>query len=435
MSQLPWRNFLHHYVGPDITIEYPENTPISGLRIDMFLRNFLNENTPYFKIDRNHLTVKASSEAMSKKLMELKSINEISIKTTEKNKYNFREGTILIDLFRPGPDDSDEFLKKAIKEILEIRNNKVEEVEIYTRPNKFKTKNLKFAKIKFLQQDIPKEIFFGNSRIPIQEVLPKPMLCSKCLLFGHTYKRCKQEVARCNRCGSLSHNRNDCNSELKCFNCGCAHGVSDFKCSHFKFHQEILIRMRQYGLSYRQARKDMRIEGRDIDSRPWATRIHLNVNHSIEEKSISFNNNSVNRVDINNPFSTLMQCNTEVISQNSPVLTPPKPARSPRKKTFPNKSNLSSSETLEQLNENPCIVTSLACNSTQINKENPSMPFQNKERSHSLDRIETPPMSLHEPENTIFISRKSDQSASFLDISSIGTRSISPKTYKKKNSL
>ena len=55
-----------------ITIKYPENTILSGLRIDKFLRNYMKISTPYFKIEKDQIVVKSPSEELSKKLMELK---------------------------------------------------------------------------------------------------------------------------------------------------------------------------------------------------------------------------------------------------------------------------------------------------------------------------------------------------------------------------
>ena len=216
-----------------ISIELPQDQPISGIRIDKFLREYMDLPTPYFKIERNKIFVRAPSEDLSKKLMNLKLMENIPVKTSDKNDYNYREGTILVDLFRPGPEDTNEFLAAAIKEIFEIRHHKIESVEIYSRPNKFKTKQLKFAKIKFLQQDLPKEIMFGNMRIPIQEIFPKPMLCKRCLMFGYTYKRCRQELARCSRCSSPSHTKDLCTDLCKCYNCGENHDAFNFKCKHF----------------------------------------------------------------------------------------------------------------------------------------------------------------------------------------------------------
>ena len=56
-----------------ITIELPQDHPISGLRIDRFLRNLLNLATPYFRIEKNKIIVRSPSEDLSKKTTKPKS--------------------------------------------------------------------------------------------------------------------------------------------------------------------------------------------------------------------------------------------------------------------------------------------------------------------------------------------------------------------------
>ena len=188
--------------------------------------------------------------------------------TSDRNCLNQREGTILVDLLRPSPKDTNEEIAAAITKMFKNRHHNIESVEIYERPNKSKTKTLKFAKLVFNQQTIPEEICFSNTRIPIQEVFPRPMMCVKCLIFGHTVKRCKSDIRRCSRCSSTDHLKSECTSQLRCHNCGGSHDAFNHSCPHYVIRQEILMRMKRYGISWNQAKNDMKFEGKDIDMRP-----------------------------------------------------------------------------------------------------------------------------------------------------------------------
>ena len=253
-----------------VSVNFPEGSSFSGLQTDIFLSDFLQVPAPYFKIERSCIIVKAPTKDLSHKLMNLENLNGIPVTTTDRNCFNQREGTIRVDLLKASPNDTNSDIALAIKKMLQNRHHNVESVDIYERPNKVKSKNLKFAKITFNQQSIPDEIHFSNTRIPIQEVFPNPMLCSKCLIYGHTIKKCKAVIHRCFNCSSSDHTRTNCLLPPKCNNCRGNHQSFNRSCPHFIYRQEVLIRMKRYGISWKQAMGDMRSEGHSLDTRSWS---------------------------------------------------------------------------------------------------------------------------------------------------------------------
>lgn len=268
-----------------IDINFPDEHILCGLSMDEFLSEFIGTPHPYFKLEKTKVIVKAPDETTSKRLLDLRQIGNVRVKATDKNHLNQREGTILVEKFLPKPGYSEEWIKEKIKKVFTRRNHNIEKVDIYQKPDKFKSKNLTFAKITFNQHTIPSEIWFANRRIEIREVLPKPMLCNRCLEFGHTYKRCNINIQRCHKCGLTTHSNKDCKSKLECFNCGGEHSVFSNNCPKFRIRQEILIRCKQYGLNWNQAKLDMKAEGKDIDLRPWNKVVAANLSKSVDNQT------------------------------------------------------------------------------------------------------------------------------------------------------
>ena len=229
---------------------------------------------PDFTIQGSTIVVKAPSEEISKALMNLNNIGKAEnfpgydVQPTDQNMFNQRIGTVRVDLFQPGPDTSNEFISETIKIICTDQNHSIEDISIYEIITRNKIK-VKLAKIIFKQQSLPNFITFAGRRIKVQEQLPRPMQCRKCLLFGHTSKRCKKEEQRCARCNTTEHPENDCRSALKCANCLEPHHAFDRICPHFIYHQEVQIRMLRYGITRGQAKRDVIEAGRGISARTF----------------------------------------------------------------------------------------------------------------------------------------------------------------------
>ena len=69
----------------------------------------------------------------------------------------------------------------------------------------------------------------------------RPMLCKKCLHYGHTKKRCKSETQRCQRCSDTGHSEDDCSApSAKCLHCQEAHRTGHRDCARENQEQKVL---------------------------------------------------------------------------------------------------------------------------------------------------------------------------------------------------
>ena len=71
----------------------------------------------------------------------------------------------------------------------------------------------------FNQVDLPKEVSVGYVKVKVRPFVPSPMRCFRCLRFGHTRERCRNQPA-CGKCSSRDHSSDSCTAEtLRCVNC------------------------------------------------------------------------------------------------------------------------------------------------------------------------------------------------------------------------
>ena len=89
----------------------------------------------------------------------------------------------------------------------------------------------------------------------VYEYKEKPMMCRKCLEFGHTKANCRSPVTNCGRCSVGGHNRDECQSDvMKCYHCKQAHNAGSRTCNSVRKEEEILAIQRKERVPRQQAR-------------------------------------------------------------------------------------------------------------------------------------------------------------------------------------
>ena len=103
------------------------------------------------------------------------------------------------------------------------------------------------------------DIKIENLNIPLKLKKPQPMICKKCLNYGHTEKWCKTSHRRCRNCAKPDHAEDDTEcEETKCYHCEGNHTAISKNCPKYKEEQTILEKMHLLKIDRREARKMIR---------------------------------------------------------------------------------------------------------------------------------------------------------------------------------
>ena len=95
--------------------------------------------------------------------------------------------------------------------------------------------------ITFQLQNTPEQLRIPGERITkVYRYYNKPILCTNCISYGHTYKRYNKETPICARCASIGHSKLNCQQRIKCFSCKKYHYTGDRRCNEHKFQQCII---------------------------------------------------------------------------------------------------------------------------------------------------------------------------------------------------
>ncbi|GBM83199.1 hypothetical protein AVEN_262679-1 [Araneus ventricosus] len=96
------------------------------------------------------------------------------------------------------------------------------------------------------------DIRIGRLIFKVYKFIENPKLCYKCLKFGHTQIRCRNDN-RCKNCGGAHKECSDVPD--KCFRCGQAHDALSRECSFYLIEKEIINLVREKDISFNEARK------------------------------------------------------------------------------------------------------------------------------------------------------------------------------------
>lgn len=107
---------------------------------------------------------------------------------------------------------------------------------------------------------LPKYVFFGFTRAPVNTYTPAPMQCFKCYKFGHTKTRCegKQICRICSQEHELSTDENGktiCNKPAHCVNCTNNHSPAARTCPKYIEEHEIAKIRQDQDVSFGEARR------------------------------------------------------------------------------------------------------------------------------------------------------------------------------------
>ena len=194
--------------------------------------------------------VKIKTGEQARKLLTLTDIEGKSCKVEPHSHRNSSKGLVFIKEFDV---DDVTLLKDYLREFDVIA---VEPAPFI----KTKSKTTKAFILTFNSPKTPYSIYIPGERsdTQVQPFKNRPMMCQKCLTYGHTQKRCRSEISSCRRCSSRDHVEADCGvSTPKCSHCQGEHPAGSRDCPHWKREQEVINLSEEHKVSYQRARQMM----------------------------------------------------------------------------------------------------------------------------------------------------------------------------------
>ena len=112
----------------------------------------------------------------------------------------------------------DEISKEEIKVLI----NGKETSGLVTHVQRLKRRDGEYSKalrIKFAKETLPEEVIVFRSLYRVSAYVANPIRCTRCQIFGHHWKTCKETEQTCPRCGSSGHDAKHCKGLKYCINC------------------------------------------------------------------------------------------------------------------------------------------------------------------------------------------------------------------------
>ena len=243
-SQKANSNYPTHFL---IKMNEDEKKKLSPWGIEKCIQHAIGSKPKIIRsAGRDSFVVEISEARDVEPLKNMNNVNGIPVVISEHPHFNHIQGLIFIydydlsnfESFRTGLVE--EFnLKEAIQATWIKPRNPLAKPLLIT----FKQELPEFL-------NIPGE----QSKTKVYEYIPRPMLCSKCLEYGHTIKHCSSEVEVCARCDTPGHNSTNCNADKReCHHCDAEHSTGYYKCKEFKYQKEIITLQKRHKLSRQQA--------------------------------------------------------------------------------------------------------------------------------------------------------------------------------------
>ena len=184
-------------------------------------------------MDKQDSSLKLKMQKQSEKMLQLEQV--LSFKCTVENftKFNYCKGLVYIQEF--WKDEPNEFKRELMEEFPNIAD--IEEAS-FIKSKGNATPLLLYFKTPAPPPhlDIPGEPYITK----VYNFKNKPMMCKKCLKYGHTKKNCKETAAKCAKCCGENHKEEDCSANVKCLHCPENHKTGNIACTKQKEEQLII---------------------------------------------------------------------------------------------------------------------------------------------------------------------------------------------------
>jgi hypothetical protein len=145
-----------------------------------------------------------------------------------------------------------QYSEKELLESLSTKDNliKINHVRRFTRTDPEGNKTpLETVAIHFQSDYLPKRVkLYGGVIFPVHKYKKTPLICNRCLNYGHPARLCKNQYPNCKFCAG-KHNSGDCPNKLgkethtpTCYHCNGAHTGDSFNCPKYQDQKDLIQR-------------------------------------------------------------------------------------------------------------------------------------------------------------------------------------------------
>ena len=197
---------------------------------------------------RHILHIEIDDETSSKRLSTLTSLNNVQIKVSVNKQIQAKQALVYIREY--DLHDFEEYKKGLIQHcgVVDARE------ATWIKPRNMTTKPILLS---FDQDDLPMFITIPgeSSNSKVFEYQKRPLMCNKCLEFGHSHKYCRAANAKCRKCGETGHEQSMCQqTRARCHFCAGEHVAGSRLCDYTRMEEEILAIQSRERVSRAQAR-------------------------------------------------------------------------------------------------------------------------------------------------------------------------------------
>lgn len=211
---------------------------------------------------------KTVEAAMSK---ELTFFGNLKMQISKRDDMNTSKGTIFDRMLL------NDKLETLMKDVEGKGVSKIERIESIKPGDNVRSPNGLHI-LTFNSKKPPTNIMIGYMRYNVRPDYPRPLRCVKCLLYGHTQKKCEEPNDLCRHCAELKH-IGACKGPKTCRNCpsgqGLPHGSLDKECPVFQ-REEAICRMKvDSQISWGEARQRFQATVKNAEETYAKKAIHL----------------------------------------------------------------------------------------------------------------------------------------------------------------
>ena len=112
--------------------------------------------------------------------------------------------------------------------------------------------------LEFGQDHLPHSVYISGERSDtvIYPMRNKPLMCKRCLIYGHAQKYCRAERSRCETCGEEGHTKLECTATVPCCaRCGEGHPAGHRECQVHQHEQKVVDLQQSLKVTPRRARQ------------------------------------------------------------------------------------------------------------------------------------------------------------------------------------